>query len=82
MTINKDINDQTTKIIIFPDDSETMCGIEVKIPVTSTVQAEPQEFKTMARYGRPFTRDMPFTPNFVLRKPEATSSLTDNRKRK
>ncbi|CAH1736344.1 unnamed protein product [Aphis gossypii] len=85
VTINKNINGQTTKNIIFPDDTETVCGIEVKIPVTSAVQAEPQELKTVARYvmyGRPFTRDMPLTPNFVVRRPEAMSSLTDNRKRK
>lgn len=50
VTININVNGQTTKNIIFPDDTETVCGIEVKIPVTSAVQAEPQELKTVARY--------------------------------
>jgi len=50
VTINKNINGQTTKNIIFPDDTETVCGIEVKIPVDSTVQTEPQYLKTVTRY--------------------------------
>ncbi|KAF0750633.1 hypothetical protein FWK35_00036089 [Aphis craccivora] len=73
VTINKNTNGQTTKSIIFPDDTETVCGIEVKIPVTSAVQAEPQYLKTVARYvmyGCLFTRDMTLTPNFVVRRPD------------
>lgn len=78
VAITNDINGRTTKNIIFPDDTVTMCGLEVNIPSTSTVENDSNELKTVERYVmycHPFT----LKPKFVVRRSEATS-VTDNQK--